>query len=425
MTTRIDLETQLVAYSLQDDRGYAEAMALGVTPSSFLDPALRAIWSLIGALVSEEDMPAALKEVQGGIDAFIKVTSEVYRQSQAPSLAKVCARELMAANERSWHLSQIREIENILAKGWDKTAVANLHNDIAARLLENKEDKSVTRHEAVKRFIAQKKAPKGDPVRLALNVPVQDYHLRNVLAGELLVIAARNGHGKTAWALQVAQESAKLGTKVLYITAEMDIEELGGRMSSQETGINHRELRVQELDEWDEQKMTTENEKWAGRGINVEEMPRKVTGEQLCNSVRRAFMRGFKVVIVDYVGKVRGGKFNSRREEMEDLAISLKTEAHKGKGVVIALAQLNRAASTEKNNKEIDTAYIADSDAWGREADYVQFLSQQEDDKRVTHVSITKARHGETAKFALDFQGAIYRFVGEIKIEPQPKKGGW
>jgi len=260
---------------------------------------------------------------------------------------------------------------------------------------------------------------------LRLNIPVQDYALQNILGGELVVVAARNGHGKTAWALQVAQESAKAGTRVLFITAEMPRDQLVARMQSQETGINGRDLRVDTLEPYHLKKLEEENMAWADRQLCIEEMGRERTGQDLCNIVRRAFIRGFQVVIIDYVGKIRGGKFNSRRDEMEDLASSLKMEAQKGKGVVIALAQLNRAAATEKKDKEIDTAYIADSDAWGREADFVQFISQQDDDRSVAHVSITKARHGEPGKFALQFNGAITRFVGEAKVYEQPKKGGW
>ena len=131
-------------------------------------------------------------------------------------------------------------------------------------------------------------------------------------------------------------------------------------MQSQETGINGRDLRVDTMDPWHLEKLEKENLTWADRDLYIEEMGRERTGQDLCSVVRRAFIRGFQVVIIDYVGKIRGGKFNSRRDEMEDLASSLKMEAQKGKGVVIALAQLNRAAATEKKDKEIDTAYIAD-----------------------------------------------------------------
>jgi archaellum biogenesis ATPase FlaH len=425
MTIRQEIETRLVAYSLQDERGYAEAMGLGVTPLHFTEGPLRAIWSLIGALTPIEEMPKELSGTEGWSKAFDRVLSADFSTSQPVPFAKHAAEELLAANEKAWHQEQLRKIEDILAKGWDQTAIAKIHNNITERLLEKKKERCVSRFEAGKEFIAKKKEPLADPVRLRLNIPVQDYALQNILGGELVVVAARNGHGKTAWALQVAQESAKVGTRVLFITAEMPRDQLVARMQSQETGINGRDLRVDTLEPFHLKKLEEENLSWADRELHIEEMGRERTGQDLCNIVRRAFIRGFQVVIIDYVGKIRGGKFNSRRDEMEDLASSLKMEAQKGKGVVIALAQLNRAAATEKKDKEIDTAYIADSDAWGREADFVQFISQQDDDRSVAHVSITKARHGEPSKFALQFNGAITRFVGEAKVFQQPKKGSW
>jgi archaellum biogenesis ATPase FlaH len=425
MTTRTDIETRLVAYSLQDERGYAEAMTLGVTPTLFTEAPLRAIWSLIGALVPTEEMPKALMGTQGGLEAFNRVLSCDYLTSQPVPFAKHAAEELIAANERDWYQERMGRLALLTAKGWDQVAIGRIHSEITERLLEKKRERSVSRFQAGQEFLAKKREPLADPVRLRMNIPVQDYALENILGGELVVVASRNGHGKTAWALQVAQESAKVGTRVLFITAEMPRDELVARMQSQETGINGRDLRVDTLAPYHLERLEKENADWAFRPLNIEEMGRERTGQDVCNVVRRAFIRGFQVVIIDYVGKIKGGKFNSRRDEMEDLASSLKMEAQKGKGVVIALAQLNRAAATEKKDKEIDTAYIADSDAWGREADFVQFISQQDDDRSIAHVSITKARHGEPGKFALQFNGAITRFVGEVKVASSVKKAGW
>lgn len=426
MNERHTIETQLVAYAVQQPRGYVEAVALGIAPSHFSDEALRAIWSLYGASLDIGAIAGPIQQIPNGFNRYMEILKEDYRTSQSVAMAKVTAQSLLNLHEWAWVESEWAELERAYRLQTDLNKLGEACNQIASRLLEKKTSKAVTRYEAGLAFIESKKTPLADPVRLAINVPVQDHVLRNILPGEMVVVAARAGHGKTAWALQVAQESAKLGTKVLFITGEMRASELYARMASQETGINGRELRTDDLEPWHLDQLAAENEKWKNRTLVIEDMGKERTGRDVCNMIRRGFMSGFQVVIVDYVGKVRGGKFFSRHAEMEDLATCMKAEAVNGNGVVIALAQLNRAASTEKKDKEIDTAYIADSDAWGREADFVQFLSQHDDDRRVTHVSVTKARHGEPVKFALQFNGGITRFVGEAHIAPQqPKKGGW
>jgi replicative DNA helicase len=414
--TRIDLETQLVAYSLQDDRGYAEAMTLGVTPTLFTNEALRAIWSLIGANVALEDMPSALMSIDGGMTTFIQVTSEVYRQSQAHALAKHTAQELVTMDERAWVLEQMRHMENAIAKGEPMQVIGKITNDISARLLDKQRKRPKSRYQVCLEYLKEKKEGKRGPVKMGFGIPIQDEFLSNILPGELIIVAGRSGEGKTAWALQLAQETAKRGTPVQFITGEMQDKELYCRMDSQELGISGKTLRGATLPEIVEARIRENNEHWRDRKLDIEPMGDERTGDDIVNCIKRAFLSGVQVVVIDYVGLVSGGKFRSRHEEMADLSRRLKLVASSTGGVVVALAQLNRNAVQDKKQGDLNLSHLAESDQFGRDSELVFMLSKKDDGSGHTTVFIAKNRHGQTGKFALQYDGETTKFIGEIPI---------
>lgn len=417
--TRLDLETQLVGYSLINGRGYAEALTLGVTPTHFSDAALRAIWSLLGASVPVEDMLGHLKGIEGAFDRFNAVTSSQFYSSTPESWVRNAAKSLIALTETAWVLEQMRHMENAIAKGEELSEVGKVANDIAGRLLDKRSKKPKTRYEVGQQYLKEKAEGKRRPVPLAFGVPIQDSYLSNTLPGEFIMIAARAGEGKTAWALQLAQQSAKLGTSVLFITGEMQDVELYCRMASQETGVDGRTLRQAELPAHVHHTIEVENRGWEGIPLLIEPMGSARTGDDLIASIKRAFLSGTQVVIIDYVGLIGGGKFRSRHEEMADMSRKLKLVASDTGGVVVALAQLNRNAVLDKKQGDLNLSHLAESDQFGRDSELVIMLSQKDDGSGHTTVFIAKNRHGQKGKFGMQFNGKTTQFIGEIPLNTE------
>lgn len=417
--TRLDLETRLVAYALQDARGYAEALTLGVTPTHFSDDALRALWGLIGASVPIEEMLVQLKGIEGAFERFNRVTSYEFITQTPGAFIRAAAKELVESVERGWTLTQLREIENAVAKGQPLTDIGKIANDIAARLLDKQTKRPKTRYEVGRQYLAEKAANKLAPVPLAFGIPVVDRLLSNVLPGEFILIAARAGEGKTVWATQMAQKSALIGAKAHIITGEMRDVELYCRMVSQQTGIDGRTLRQGQLPSHVTSALEKENEQWEGVPLTIEQMGSSRTGDDLINSIKRAFLSGTQVVIIDYVGLVGGGKFRSRHEEMADMSRKLKLVASETGGVVVALAQLNRAAVTDRKQGDLNLSHLAESDGFARDSELVFMLSQKDDGSGHTTVIVAKNRHGERGKFCLQFDGRTTQFVGEIAAQTE------
>lgn len=417
--TRLDLETRLVAYALQDARGYAEALTIGVTPTHFSDDALRALWGLIGASVPMEDMLVQLQGIENAFERFNRVTSYDYMTQTPGPYIRAEAKELVESVERGWTLTQLREIENAVAKGQPLSDIGKIANDIAARLLDKQTKRPKTRYEVGRQYLAEKAANKLAPVPLAFGIPVVDRLLSNVLPGEFILIAARAGEGKTVWATQMAQNSALIGAKVQIITGEMRDVELYCRMVSQQTGIDGRTLRQGQLPSHVTSALEKENEQWEGVPLTIEQMGSSRTGDDLINSIKRAFLSGTQVVIIDYVGLVGGGKFRSRHEEMADMSRKLKLVASETGGVVVALAQLNRAAVTDRKQGDLNLSHLAESDGFARDSELVFMLSQKDDGSGHTTVIVAKNRHGERGKFCLQFDGRTTRFVSEIAAQTE------
>lgn len=418
--SRLDLETQLVAYSLQDARGYAEALTLGVTPTHFSDDALRALWSLIGASVPVEDMLVQLKGIEGAFERFNRVTSFEFATTQNPAAyVRAAAKELLETVERGWTLNQLRDIETAIAKGHPLSDVGKIANDIAARLLDKQTKRPKTRYEVGQKYLAEKAANKLRPVPLAFGIEVVDRLLSNVLPGEFILIAARAGEGKTVWATQMAQKSALIGAKVQIITGEMRDVELYCRMVSQQIGIDGKTLRQGTLPSHVTEALERENQRWEGVPLTIEQMGSSRTGDDLINSIKRAFLSGIQVVVIDYVGLVGGGRFRSRHEEMADMSRKLKLVASETGGVVVALAQLNRAAVTDRKQGDLNLSHLAESDGFARDSELVFMLSQKDDGSGHTTVVIAKNRHGERGKFFLQFDGKTTQFTEEIYEEPK------
>lgn len=421
MTDRLSIETSLVAHALQEPRGYVEAVALGVTPSLFSDDALRAIWSLLGASVAESEMVPHLLKIENGLTRLNEVTAETYRSTRPVALAAASASRLVQAHEKTWVLSQLTDLERVIHTDCDLEKLGKIANEMAARLLDRKKKRARSWYEIGEEWVSSMEEGRK-PVQVGFGIPVQDKFLNNFLGGELVLVAARPGEGKTAWAIQLAQYTAKLGTAVHFLTGELKEFELRSRGASQETGIDGQTLRGNDLDPWHADALRASNLQWKDRPLYAEEMGYTRTSDEIVNGIRRAFMGGAKVIIIDYVGLVGGGKFRSRHEEMADLSRRLKLVAQEAGGVIIALAQLNRASVTEKKQGKLNLSHLAESDQFGRDADMVFLFSRKDDGTTDTTITIAKNRNGPIGEFALAFSGRTTQFTHEVEIRQEESR---
>src|ERR1700690_2403722 len=237
---------------------------------------------------------------------------------------------------------------------------------------------------------------------------------------ELIILAARPSMGKTAFALNLAENVGVRGNKpVAIFSLEMSKESLLLRLLSADAKIDSHKFRTGHLNKddkvriWPSLTHLSESPLWiddAGSATVVE------MGAKLRRMKRE---RGLSLVIVDYLKLVSArGKFGNRNEEISSITRGLKAMAKELKVPMVVLSQLTRAP--EREDREPRLADLRESGAIEQDADVVMFIHRPNFFKKSSEVSmeergetdliIAKQRNGPTDTIRFVFQGSFTRF---------------
>jgi len=263
-------------------------------------------------------------------------------------------------------------------------------------------------------------------------------------AGELMVVAARPGVGKTANAMQWAMHAAQAGRNTAVFSLEMGTTQLLTRMLAHLTGIPLTRMR---------KKGGMHGEDWAKLNEatrTIKELPIAfddsggLTIEQIRARALRMHARvegGLGLVVVDYLQLVRPSErksSNSRNDEIAHVSRELKQLAHDLKCPVIALAQLNRQIEN-RADKTPSLSDLRDSGAIEQDADIIAFLYREDyyrlrqDDAAnepgscpdLCEFIVAKNRNGETGTAMLRHRLACSSFddgTGLVRYRPPPEQ---
>lgn len=229
--------------------------------------------------------------------------------------------------------------------------------------------------------------------------------------GEMIVVAARTGTGKTAFLLQVAHNVAQTGRPVLFFTLEQSRSQLSMRTMAANLRMDASLLRRGHLheDEWQDLMA-----KAAQRGdipLRVVEGYRDYTVEKMLARARQMQrQRGLALVVVDYLQIVSEPRMpgQSREERVAEISRKLKAMALNLGVPVLCAAQLNRRAD-ERDRPNLSD--LRESGAIEQDADVVLFLWRP--DKEVperVNLTIAKQRNGPPGELQLYFRPHLLRF---------------
>ena len=225
--------------------------------------------------------------------------------------------------------------------------------------------------------------------------------------GELTVIGARPGVGKTTFSLQLAENIAKKGKNVCYVSLEMSEIQMIQKLLSLRTGVNSRKIRNGDMTE--DEKMLVGTECMQLGELNFKLITKASTIQQIEISARRLKNQNkLDLLIIDYLQLLRNnGKFNSREQEVADISRTLKLLSLELDIPIIALCQLNRNAS-----KQAPTlADIRESGSIEQDADNVIFLYQENQENDIVTVDLQKQRAGNIGKIELKFYKSLSKFI--------------
>ena len=249
------------------------------------------------------------------------------------------------------------------------------------------------------------------------------YHqLDNLTSGfqpsELLILAARPSMGKTAFALNIAENVAMRGNKpVAIFSLEMSKESLLLRMLSSDAQIDSHKFRTGHLSREDGGKIPVSLSRIAEAPLWIDDGGSSTVVEMGAKLRRMKRDKGLSLVVVDYLQLISArGRFGSRNEEVSSITRGLKMMAKELHVPVLCLSQLTRAPEREDRRPQLSD--LRESGAIEQDADVVMFINRPNafkpdeapEERAKTEILIAKQRNGPTDRIHFIFRNAYTRF---------------
>ena len=225
----------------------------------------------------------------------------------------------------------------------------------------------------------------------------------------LVLVGARPGRGKTAFALNVAAAAAKRSQKTICIfSLEMSAEQLVTRLLSSEALVDSYRLRSGELTDKDWQDLAHAASILSDCQILIDDTT-GLTVAGMMAKLRR--VKNLGLVVIDYLGLMQSEHRNENRvQEVSEISRNLKLMAKEFQVPVICCAQLSRGPESRTDKRPM-LSDLRDSGAIEQDADIVLFLYREEyykdkeNPQSTAEVIIAKNRHGSTGKVEMGWLG--------------------
>ena len=245
-----------------------------------------------------------------------------------------------------------------------------------------------------------------------------DEKLAGMQPSDLIILAARPSMGKTALALNLAQNAALTSNATVAIfSLEMARGQLVTRMLCSEARVDASKVRTGRLDAADWELFLEASDVLRRARIHIVDTPGLTITEVRMRAQRLAAEHGqLGLIVIDYLQLMQGDDPKARREQqISSISRGLKALA-KDLGVpVVALSQLNRGVEARQEKRPL-LSDLRESGAIEQDADVIMFIYRDEyynpdsPDKGLAEVIIAKQRNGPTGTVKLVFEGRFTRF---------------
>ncbi|MGA2438106.1 MAG: replicative DNA helicase, partial [Acidobacteriaceae bacterium] len=242
---------------------------------------------------------------------------------------------------------------------------------------------------------------------------------------ELIIIAARPSMGKTAWAINIAQNAAVQDGKVVAVfSLEMSKESLLRRMLASEALVGSRKLQTGSMLREDRGKLMKALERLMDARLFIDDTPGITLPEMRAKARRLKQQQGqLDLIVIDYLQLMTGtntsGKrgFENRTQEVSSISRGLKALAKEMRVPVLALSQLSRGSEQRAGDKKPLLSDLRESGSIEQDADVVAFIHREEyyerdneDVKGQAEIIVAKQRNGPTGSIKLAFRADYTRF---------------
>jgi replicative DNA helicase len=282
---------------------------------------------------------------------------------------------------------------------------------------------------------------KSDVVGLRTGFNRFDYVTSGLQPGQVMILAARPGMGKTSWLLSAIQHAAVAEKKVCAVfSLEMGKEELGIRFLSGLSRIDSRSLKTGKLSDGDWKRLLEAADRLAKAKIFIDD-----SGALSAMDVRarcrrlKAQHKALDLIVVDYLQLMKGSSSKSsegsREREIAEISRATKQLAKELKVPIIMLSQLNRGVEARQDKRPM-LADLRESGSIEQDADIVCFIhrddyyNKESEDKGIAELIVAKNRAGEQATCRMAWLGQYTLFANLAEDEDQepinparPEKG--
>lgn len=253
-----------------------------------------------------------------------------------------------------------------------------------------------------------------------------DYILQGLHKSDLVILAARPGVGKTAWALNVATNAVMEGKTCMIFSLEMSDLQLGERLLSMSSSVELTKIRAGDLtaDEWDN--LSAAKDSFYMKNMVIDDTS-SITPMEIKNKCRRYKQEkgSLDLVVIDYLQlmSMGGYRVEQREKEIGAMTRALKIMAKELDCAVLLLSQLSRGPEQRGGDHMPKLSDLRDSGSIEQDADIVIFLKREDyymetDERAETEgnagltciVNIAKHRAGPTGQATLAWLPKYVKF---------------
>ncbi|WP_147536009.1 replicative DNA helicase [Bacillus marasmi] len=370
--------------------------------------------------VTEELAAAKLLEDTGGVRYLSELAASVPTAANIEYYAKI-------VEEKSILRRLIRTAAGIAQDGYEREdEVTALLGEAEKSILEVAQRKNAGAFHNIKDVLVRTydniellTNRKGDITGIATGFAELDRMTAGFQRNDLIIVGARPSVGKTAFALNIAQNVAtKTGENVAIFSLEMGAEQLVMRMLCAEGNINAQNLRTGALTDEDWGKLTMAMGSLSNAGIFIDDTPGVRIGEIRSKCRRLKQEHGLGMILIDYLQLIQGDgrSGENRQQEVSEISRSLKQLARELQVPVIALSQLSRGVE-QRQDKRPMMSDIRESGSIEQDADIVAFLyrddyyDKETENKNIIEIIIAKQRNGPVGTVSLAFVKEYNKFV--------------
>lgn len=434
-----ELEAQVLSALLQGDSQDLDAAADVLTPADFGDKRAQLVFEALLAL-HEQNRPTDLVTVAAVLQQMGQLAA-----AGGPAFLAAVTKDFPAGFSRG----SLPEWLTLLREAGARRQLATLSRDVDALAKDATVPVSTVLEEAGRRFSdvlvqrqrsawrsassvldealasldARKKS--GGFTGLSTGLPDADRLLRGLQPGELVILAARPGVGKTAFALHLCRHAASTAVPAGVFSLEMPSAQLMDRVLAAEARVDAEKLRAGRLSSSDEDRIADAAERVFAWPLFLDDTA-GVNSLEIRSKARRLkqLQPTMGLLVVDYLQLVRvRQRTESRQVEVAEVSRSLKELAKELALPVVALAQLSRRVEERGGKPRLSD--LRESGAIEQDADVVLFLhrdsDEEEEEGQATTTSVVpleliaaKQRSGPVGSVPIAFLPATMRFEGRI-----------